>query len=343
MKLGDALQRLIQHQDLTEQEAYEAMNELMSGAATPELIAGFLAALRVKTETIPEITGFARAMREKAIRIKPKVKGRLIDTCSTGGAVVKTFNLGTTSAFVAAAGGAFVAKHGNRSTNRPCGSADLLEALGVNLQLPPDRVQGLVETVGVGFLFAPAFHPAMKHAAGPRKALGIRTVFNVLGPLTNPAGAQGQVLGVYDAALVEPLAHVLNRLGTEHAIVLHGEGADEPALHGVTRLAEVKDGTVKRIDLRAADLGLPDLAPDQYGPLPPAEAAQEAKRVLAGGDGARRSAVEFSAGLALYVAGRSRSIGNGIQKARELLDSRTPLAKLEEFVTASQRVGASAP
>lgn len=337
MNLQDAFKTVIQHQNLGERDAYESMQELMAGAATPELIAGFLAALRVKGETVEEITGFARAMREASIRITPKVAGRLIDTCSTGGAAVKTFNLGTTAAFVAAAGGAYVAKHGNRSFNRPSGSADILEALGANLAVPPPRVQRVIEEVGIAFLFSPNFHPAMKHAAGPRKALGVRTVFNLLGPICNPAGARGQVLGVFDGVWVEPLAHVLSRLGTEHALVLHSNGSDEPALRGLTTMAEVRDGVVRRRELRATDLGFPPHGPDEYGPLAPAEAAAEARRILAGGDGPRADAVRLCAGLALYVAGRAPTIDAGVARARELLASQAPLAKLEEFLAATKR------
>jgi anthranilate phosphoribosyltransferase len=337
--LLDAFRLVIERRGLSDAQAHEAMKELMSGTATPELIGGFLAALRVKGETIEEITGFARAMREASIRIRPRVRGRLIDTCSTGGAAVKTFNLGTTAAFVAAADGVPVAKHGNRSFNRPSGSADLLEALGANLALPPPQVQAVIEEVGIGFLFSPNFHPAMKHAAPARKNLGVRTVFNLLGPICNPAGAQGQVLGVYDAAWVEPLAQALQRLGTEHAIVLHAQGSDEPSLHVPTQVAEVKDGTVRRRELRASELGLPDHTAEEVGPLAPAESARRARHILGGGDGPRAAAVTFNAGLALYVGGHARSVEAGVVRARELLSDRSPLAKLDEFVEATRRTG----
>lgn len=339
MTLLQTLHLVLDRKNLPESEAYAAMSEVMGGAAPTELISAFLVALRMKGETVEEITGFARAMREKSIRIQPHVSGRLVDTCGTGGAPVKTFNISTTAAFVAASAGVPVAKHGNRSVTRPSGSADILEALGVDLNLSPDQVRRVIERVGIGFLWAVNFHPAMKNAAPSRKALQTRTVFNILGPLTNPAGAQGQVLGVFDPTLVEPLAHVLARLGTEHALVLHGDGMDEACLHGVTRLAEVRDGAVRRLDVRGTDFGYPAADPQKYGPLTPAESAQEARRILAGGDGPRRQVVEFNAGLAIYVGGKANSIGNGILRARELLDSKSPLTKLDEFIAATRKPG----
>lgn len=339
MPLLPSFHRVLERHDLEEKEAYDAMSDIMAGQAPTELITAFLIALRMKGETVPEITGFARAMREKSLRIEPKVPGRLIDTCGTGGAPVKNFNVSTVAAFVAAAAGAFVAKHGNRSVTRPSGSADVLEALGVNLNLSPDQVRWTIERTGFGFLWALNFHPAMKNAAPARKALQTRTVFNILGPMTNPAGARGQVLGVFDAALVDTVAHVLSRLGTEHAIVLHGAGMDEACLHGVTRMAEVRDGSVQRTDLRGADFGYPAYDAKDYGSLPAAEAAQEARRILGGGKGARRDVVEFNAGLAIYVAGKSKSIGSGVLKARELLDAGAPLKKLDEFIAATKQAG----
>lgn len=342
MNLQEALKVVSERQALNELQAYEAMKSLMAGENAPELVGGFLAALRTKGESADEITGFARAMREASIRIYPKVKGRLIDTCSTGGAKVKLFNIGTTAAFVAAADGVPVAKHGNRSSTRPSGSADILEALGANLQAPPMRVQGIIEEVGIGFLFSPAFHPAMKHAMPARKALGIRTVFNLLGPLTNPAGAKGQVLGVPDPIWIDPIAKALAKLGVEHALVLHAQGADEPALHGVTQLAEVHDGAVKRRELAASTLGLPGHPFAAYAPLPPPEAAKEARRILSGGDGPRAAAVQLAAGLALHVAGHANSIQAGVDRAGQLLQDQLAATKLEDYIQATRRPGASA-
>ena len=337
MNLLEAFKKIMQHENLTEDEARDAMLEIMGGGATPELIAGFVAVMRFKRETIPEITGFARAMRQKGVRIQPNVKGRLVDTCGTGGARVKAFNISTASAFVTAAAGAPVAKHGNKSVTRPSGSADVLNALGANLQLTPDRVQAIIETVGVGFLLAPSFHPAIKNAMPTRNAFQVRTVFNLLGPLNNPAGAKGQVLGVFDEEHVEPMAQVLARLGTEHALVLHGEGMDEANLAGVTTVSEVRDATVKRFQIRGRDYGYPAYDASQWAPLSPEASAKEIRTILEGkAKGPRRDIVEYNAGLAIYVSGLARSIEDGIRRAREILDTDMALAKLDEFISATR-------
>jgi anthranilate phosphoribosyltransferase len=344
MTLLEAFKAVMAGRDLTENEAYEAMMELMSGDAAPELISGFIVVMRYKQETIPEITGFARAMRQRAIRIQPKVKGRLIDTCGTGGASVKSFNISTASAFVAAAAGAAVAKHGNKSITRPSGSADVLASLGANLSLAPTRVEELIEDVGVGFLLAPNFHPAMKNAAPTRNTLQIRTVFNVLGPLTNPAGASGQVLGVFDEAHVEPMAQVLQRLGSEHSLVIHGEGMDEANLAGTTHVCEVRDGWVRRYTIQGRDYGYPAYQAAEWGPLSPAESAREIRKILGGKvRGARRDIVEYNAGLAIYVGGVAKSIGDGILRAREVLETDLALKKLDEFAAATKRIEVSSP
>jgi anthranilate phosphoribosyltransferase len=338
MSLHESFKKVMAGKDLSEDEAYGAMMELMSGDASPELIAGFIVVMRYKRETIDEITGFARAMRAKAIRVQPKVKGRLIDTCGTGGASVKCFNVSTASAFVAAAAGAHVAKHGNRSVTRPSGSADVLAAMGVKTQIPAERMARVIETTGIGFLLAPSFHPAMKNAAPTRNALQIRTVFNVLGPLTNPAGATGQVLGVFDEEHVEPMAQVLGRLGAEHALVVHGEGMDEANPSGVTNVCEVKDGWVRRYNLNGADFGFPKHDPKLWGPLSPAESAKEIRRVLGGRvKGARRDIIEYNAGLAIYVAGITPSIEKGVEKARGILETDAAAKKLDEFIAATAR------
>ncbi|HWH08252.1 MAG TPA: anthranilate phosphoribosyltransferase, partial [Candidatus Thermoplasmatota archaeon] len=237
-----AIAAAVDGRSLPEQTAYDAMGHIMDGHATPAQLAGFLVALRMKGETVEELTGFARAMRERCALIAPKVDGRLTDTCGTGGAPIKTFNVSTLSAFVAAGAGVPVAKHGNRAVTSRSGSADVLEALGANLALEPERVKRVIESVGVGFLFAPNFHPAMKHAVGPRRELGVRTVFNVLGPLTNPARAESQVLGVYHPSLVTKLTPVLKNLGVKDAMVVHGEGGlDEISPFGPTKIGRVKD------------------------------------------------------------------------------------------------------
>lgn len=337
MALLEAFKKVMQHEDLAEDEARDAMLEVMGGAATPELIAGFVAVMRYKRETVPEITGFARAMRAKGVRIHPKVKGRLVDTCGTGGARVKAFNISTASAFVTAAAGAPVAKHGNKSNTRPSGSADVLGALGANLQLTPERVQQVVETVGIGFLFAPSFHPAIKNAAPTRAAFQVRTVFNILGPLNNPAGAQGQVLGVFDEEHVEPMAQVLARLGTEHSLVLHGDGMDEANLAGPTTVCEVRGGAVKQFTIQGRDYGYPRYDAKEWSPVPPDESAREIRKILGGkAKGARRDIIEYNAGLGVYVSGRSKSLDDGFRKAREILGTNLALAKLDEFVAATR-------
>lgn len=339
MALLEAFKKVMAGQSLTEDEAFQAMMELMSGDASAELISAFVVVMRYKRETIPEITGFARAMRQRAIRINPRVKGRLIDTCGTGGASVKSFNISTASAFVAAAAGVAVAKHGNKSITRPSGSADVLSALGVNMLLPPKNVEAVIEETGVGFLLAPNFHPAMKNAGPTRNALQIRTVFNVLGPLTNPAGAKGQVLGVFDEEHVEPMAQVLQRLGAEHALVIHGEGMDEANLAGTTHVCEVRDGWVRRYAIKGTDYGYPKYNPTEWAPLSPQESAKEVRRILAGkARGARRDIVEYNAGLAIYIGDKAKSIEEGIRRAREVLETDASLKKLDEFTAATRRI-----
>lgn len=338
MALLSAFQKAMGREDLTEEEARRAMLELMGGQAAPELVAGFLVAMRFKRETVAEIVGFARAMRAKAVRIEPRVSGRLVDTCGTGGAPVKSFNVSTAAAFVAAAAGVPIAKHGNRSVTRPSGSADVLSALGAEIHLSPIRVQSIIEGTGIGFLMAPSFHPAVKNAAATRQALQIRTVFNVLGPLNNPAGAQGQVLGVFDEEHVDPMAQVLARLGTEHALVLHGNGLDEATLDGPTIACEVRDGSVRPRTLRPGDYGISEAPPSDWGPLPAAESAAQIRRILAGrARGPRRDLVEYNAGLAVYVGGRAPTIEAGIRRAHDLLETDAAGKKLEEFVAATQR------
>jgi anthranilate phosphoribosyltransferase len=337
MNLKDAFTTVLDGTDLDQNDAESAMLDLMGGQAAPELISGFLVALRGKGETSSELAGFAAAMRAKAHRIHPEVKGRLIDTCGTGGAPVKAFNVSTTSAFVAAAAGAPVAKHGNRSTTRPSGSADVLEALGVNLELPPDDVSDVISQTGIGFLFAPAFHPAMRYAIGPRKALGVRTVFNLLGPLTNPADAKGHVLGVFDPAYLSPMAEALDRLGVERALVDHGDWLDEANPAGATRFVELVDGSLREGSLTPQDVGLDVVRVADIGPMEPAASAKEVRRILGGGSGPRAEFTAFNAGLALTVAGLAKDPAAGVAKARDVLASGQALEKLDAFVAATNR------
>ncbi|HUL62550.1 MAG TPA: anthranilate phosphoribosyltransferase, partial [Methanocella sp.] len=243
--MREYIQKLVDRQDLTESEATEAMRTIMSGRATPAQMGSFLTALRMKGESVSDITAFARAMRELGQQIHPRTAGRLVDMCGTGGDRVKTFNISTIASFVVAGAGVPVAKHGNRAVTSRSGSADVLEALGARIDLPPPAVERMIEEIGFGFMFAPVFHASMRHAISPRREVGIRTVFNVLGPLTNPASAQAQLVGVYDAALVRPIATVLRNLGVERAIVVHGVGGlDEASTFGPTVACEVADGGI---------------------------------------------------------------------------------------------------
>ena len=322
--------------NLPEQDAYHAMAAIMDGRATPAQLAGFLVALRMKGETVEELTGFARAMRERCALIAPKVEGRLTDTCGTGGAPIKTFNVSTLSAFVAAGAGIPIAKHGNRAVTSLSGSADVLEALGANLALEPDRVRRVIESVGVGFLFAPNFHPAMKHAVGPRRELGVRTVFNLLGPLTNPAGAQSQVLGVYHPSLVSKLTPVLANLGVRHALVVHGEGGlDEISPFGPTRVGQVLDGEVSYFAVNPENFGFERASPQDVAGGGPRESAEVFLSVLAGEDGPRARTVLMNAAAAAVVGGKAKDLKEGVAVARDSIQSGRALGKLRAFVEAT--------
>lgn len=321
--IRDAIRKVVGREDLTEAEAVAAMTEIMDGEATPSQIAGFITALRMKGETVDEVTGFARVMREKSIKIPTSRKATaIIDTCGTGGDNLGTFNVSTTAAFVVAGAGVPVAKHGNRAMSSKCGSADVLEALGVAITLSPENVGRCVDEVGIGFMFAPAHHPSMKHAVVPRKEIGIRTVFNVLGPLTNPAGAKRQLIGVSEPGLVELLAGALLRLGSEHAIVAHGlDGIDELSTVGRTKIAELRDGKLDTYEISPADVGLKKAAvADLAQGLDPAASAGIAREVLSGKTGPRRDIVVLNAGAALKVAGKVSSLEEGIALAGKAID-----------------------
>ncbi len=336
MNPDDALERLVDGQDLPRKDAEHLMDAVMTGEVHPIRLGGLLTALRAKGETVEEITGFAASMRNHGALIQPQVDGRLIDTCGTGGAPVKTFNVSTLSAFVAAGGGVPVAKHGNRAVTSTCGSADVLEALGANLDLEPSAVEQVVEDVGVGFLFAPRFHPAMKHAVEPRRELGIRTVFNVLGPLTNPAGAQGQVLGVFQDDLVEPMAHVLNNLGVDRAMVVHGlDGLDEISPLGRTHVAEVEDGSVHAYEVTPERFDLPTHQAEDIAGLPPKASARLFLDVLEGRDGAPRDMVLMNAAAALLVGDQAKDLVDGVEAARSIIDDGMARDALERYVDAT--------
>ena len=323
---------------LSEEEAAQVMEEIMTGQATPAQIGAFLAALRMKGETAAEIAGMARVMRAQARRVPTDASLEpLVDTCGTGGDGRGSFNVSTAAAFVAAGAGARVAKHGNRAMSSRCGSADVLEALGAKIDLAPDQVLFCLREAGVGFMFAPAFHPAMAFAAGPRREMGIRTVFNVLGPLTNPAGAQRQLLGVAEAALGEKMAHVLLRLGCQHAMVVHGEdGLDELSIAGPSLVWEVRGGQVRSYNITPEDAGLQRAGTEAVQGGSPQENAAAMREVLAGKAGPLREIVLLNAGAALVVAGKAPDLPGGVALAAESIDSGAARRCLERFIQVTQ-------
>ena len=335
MDMPSAIRAVTERRDLSREEMQSVMNTIMTGEATPAQIGGFLIGLRMKGETIDEITAAAQVMRELATKVD--VSGEhVVDIVGTGGDGSSTFNISTASCFVVAAAGGKVAKHGNRSVSSKSGSADLLEAAGVNLDINPEQVAKCVNEVGVGFMFAPKHRGAMKHAIGPRKEMAARTIFNILGPLTNPAGAPNQLLGVFSKDLVEPLAHVLANLGSHHVLVVHSEdGMDEISIGAPTFVAELKDGAVTSYTIQPEDFGLEraDLAS-----LKVEDASQSltvVKSVLANEPGPARDIVVLNAGASLYVAGLADSLSAGVEKAAEVLASGAALIKLDELVKVS--------
>jgi anthranilate synthase/phosphoribosyltransferase len=334
MTIQEAIVKVIDRQDLTVVEAEAAMTQIMRGEATPAQIGAFLIALRMKGESVSEIAGCASAMRRSAVAVHPRRRETLVDTCGTGGDGAGTFNISTTAAFVVAGAGQPVAKHGNRSISSRCGSADVLEALGVNLDLSPEQVALSVDEVGIGFLFAPKLHPAMKHAIGPRRELGMRTIFNLLGPLTNPAGAAVQVLGVYDPALTEPLAQVLGRLGSQSAFVVHGaDGLDELTTTGPNRISALKAGRVQTHTFDPAELGFRRARLSDLQGGDAEENAAITQRILSGDlNSARRDVVLLNAAAALVAAGRTRSFSEGIRLAEHSLDSGAAKQVLDHLV-----------
>lgn len=330
--ITDAISKLVKGKSLTENEAMAAMTDIMEGTATHSQIGGFLTALRIKGENIDEITGCARVMREKAQRLSPRVN-YFIDTCGTGGDGGKTFNISTAVAFVAAAGGVTVAKHGNRAISSKSGSADVLEALGININLSPEQVQECIEQTGMGFMFAPVFHSSMKYAASPRRELGIRTVFNILGPLTNPAGAHGQIMGIYSNELVEPIANVLLRLGTQRALVVHGsDGLDEITITGDTFVAQVLDGKVSTYTVNPKDFGIDYAKPEALAGGDASTNAGIILDIFSGKKGPCRDIVLLNAAAALYIGKAVDSIEQGIIKSRELIDSGLVNEKLRQII-----------
>ena len=335
--LKEYIEKVVEKIDLTEEEAENAMKIIMSGSASDVQVSSFLTALRAKGESIEEITAFARVMREFAEKISPEVDGTLVDTCGTGGDSVKTINVSTVSAIVVASSGAYVAKHGNRAVTSKSGSADVLEALGVKIDLNPKDVEKLIEKIGIGFLFAPIFHKAMKNVAKVRKELGIRTVFNILGPLTNPANAEAQLLGVFDKDLTEKIANALSKLGVKRAMVVHGlEGLDEISVTTKTKVSELRNGKVETYYIEPEDFKIKRakiedvLAKDlEYNTIKALEVIKGIEK------GAKRDIVLLNSGAAIYLAGVAKSVEDGIEIARNCIDEGKAYKKLLELIKES--------
>jgi len=326
------LGKVVDRKDLNAGEAENAMRAIMSGEAGNIQTAAFLASLRMKGETEDEIAAFARVMRDLALKINPKVE-KSVDVCGTGGDAIKTFNISTTAAFITACV-VPVAKHGNRSVTSKCGSADVIEELGVNLALPPRRIEECIEKVGIGFMFAPLHHQAMKNVMEVRQKLGMRTVFNILGPLTNPANATHQLIGVYDASLTELIAKVLRILGLKKALVVHGEpGVDEVSVCGKTKVSQLEDGEIRTYFINPEDFGVERALPEKIAGGSREESARILRDVLSCKEGgAKRDVVLLNAAAAIFAAAESRSIGDGFEIARDVLESGQAAEKLEEFV-----------
>jgi anthranilate phosphoribosyltransferase len=337
--LTDCLKKIVQRQDLSEEEMTQAMTEIMSGEASEAQIGAFMAALATKGETFEELAGAARAMRRKATRIHVGAS-TIVDTCGTGGDGAHTFNISTTAAFVVAGRGVVVAKHGNRSISSRCGSADVLEALGVRLDVQPEVVEEAVQTLGIGFMFAPLYHGAMRYAAKPRKEVGIRSIFNMLGPLTNPAGANCQLLGVYAPQLTEMFAQALRLLGARRAFVVHGhDGLDEISVCAPTRVAELKDGMIRTYDITPEQLLGRTAKPEDLAGGDPAENAAITRHILSGEKGPQRDVVLVNAGAALVAAGVANDFADGIQQAAVAIDEGAAAAKLDALVRFTQANG----
>ncbi len=350
--IREMIQEVVNGKDLSEEEMISVMEEIMEGKATDAQIGAFITGLRMKGETIAEITGAAKVMRAKAtpIRIQNSAvsidrdeinvdRETIVDTCGTGGDGTSTFNVSTTTAFVAAGGGLKVAKHGNRSVSSQCGSADVLEALGVNLDVGPDVVEESIRTIGIGFLFAPKLHGAMKYAIGPRREVGIRSIFNVLGPLTNPAKANVQVLGVYESGLTSVMAEVLNRLGSTSALVVFGEGSyDEISIAGPTQVSELRDGAISNYSIEPEDFGMTRA---NISDIRGGDAEQNAaivREILAGQPGPKRDMVLLNAGATFYAARKAQDIREGINMAAESIDSGMAAQKLEQLIEKTNQV-----
>jgi anthranilate phosphoribosyltransferase len=336
MTMKEAIATVVEKRDLTPADAEAVMDEIMTGQATQAQIGGFLAGLRMKGETPEEIAAFARVMRAHAIRVSPDVSGTLVDTCGTGGDGSQTFNISTAAAFVAAGAGVPVVKHGNRGVSSRCGSADVLTALGVTIGIPPETQTKIIQDTGIVFLFAPSHHPAMKHVMSARQDLGCRTVFNLLGPLANPAGAKAQVLGVYAENLTGTIAEVLHLLGVSRAMVVHGSGLDEITTTGETTVTELDGDRMKKYTLSPEQFGLARAARTDILGGDPEENARIVRAVLAGKKGAARDVVLMNAGAAIYVGGRAGTLAEGIRLAAGSIDSGKAKGKLDALITATR-------
>ena len=346
--ITEAVRALVDRRDLTRLEAAGAMEAIMSGAATNAQIAAFLTALRMKGETVEELIGFAQVMRQKVVKVRARGadlaqtgtdREMLIDTCGTGGDASGTFNVSTATAFVVAGAGVKVAKHGNRSVSSLCGSADVVETLGIDIELSPPNVARCVDELGIGFLYAPLLHTAMKHVMTARREMGIRTVFNILGPLTNPAGANAQVIGVYSPTLTEPLARVLSELGTIRAFVVHGaDGLDEISNTGESRVSEVREGVVRSFTVRPDDFGMPRAAITDLRGGDREQNAQLIRGLLDGEAGPKRDIVLMNSAAALVAGGRARDLKDGVSRAAEAIDSGAARSRLEALVSLSQKL-----
>jgi len=340
LEIKQAIARCLDREDLSAEEMSSVMETVMTGGATPAQIAGFLVALRMKGETIAEVTAAAQVMRSLATGVDISGLAHAVDIVGTGGDSAGTFNVSTASIFVAAAAGCQVAKHGNRSVSSQSGSADVLEAAGVRLDLTPGQVAECVREVGVGFMFAPAHHGAMRHAIGPRRELGVRTIFNVLGPLTNPAGVPNLLLGVFSEHLVESLAYVLQRLGLRHVLVVHArDGLDEISIGAPTEVAELRDGQVSRFTIQPEDFGLQRADLDAIRVTSPGESLALLRSVLAGERGAPRDIVLLNAGAAIYAAGRAETLAAGVAGAAEAIDGGAAARRLEHLIEKTQGAG----
>ncbi len=340
MEIKQAIKKVVGGESFAEEEMVSIFSAIMSGEATPSQIAAFLTGLSIKGETVEEISGAVKVMREKALKVFPDNDGpkELLDTCGTGGTGKHTFNISTTSAFVLAGCGVKVAKHGNRAATSKCGSADVLQALGVKVDVPVEVTRKCILEIGIGFLFAPLFHEAMKHAIASRKEIGIKTIFNILGPLANPANATHQIIGVFDKDLTEVMAEVLGNLGTKRAYVVHGaDGLDEATVSGLTRVSELAGGKVRSYSVSPDDFGLSEWDEKEIKGGDPHENAEMTRAVLSGEKGAKLEVVLLNAALGLMAVGKVSKMSNGVEMAREAITSGQAMRKLEELVKISMK------